>query len=72
VHDAVLRERDEPDAGYIIGPFGKDSDLRRFGLALAARGSKTPVRANARQSVADREGPSGRRETVASAAGGAP
>jgi len=25
-------------AHYIIGPFGKDCDLRRFGLALAARG----------------------------------
>ena len=25
---------------YILGPFGKDSDLRRFGLELAGRGSK--------------------------------
>lgn len=26
-------------AHYILGPFGKDSDLRRFGLALASRGA---------------------------------
>ncbi len=25
---------------YILGPFGPDSDLRRFGLKLAARGGK--------------------------------
>ena len=27
-------------AQYILGPFGPDCDLRRFGLALAARGGK--------------------------------
>jgi transposase len=27
-------------AHYILGPFGPDSDLRRFGLRLAARGAK--------------------------------
>jgi hypothetical protein len=27
-------------AQYILGPFGKDSDLRRWGLDLAARGNK--------------------------------
>jgi len=27
-------------AQYILGPFGSDSDLRRFGLAVAARGRK--------------------------------
>jgi transposase len=31
-------------ANYIMGPFGKDSDLRRWGLQLASRGGK-----NARQ-----------------------
>jgi len=31
-------------AHYILGPFGKDSDLRRFGLAMAARGSKVAKR----------------------------
>lgn len=28
-------------AQYILGPFGPDSDLRRHGLAIAARGGKT-------------------------------
>jgi hypothetical protein len=27
-------------ANYILGPFGRDSDLRRWGLALAQRGGK--------------------------------
>jgi hypothetical protein len=27
-------------AQYILGPFGPDTDLRRFGLRLAARGGK--------------------------------
>jgi transposase len=27
-------------AHYVLGPFGPDSDLRRHGLALAARGGK--------------------------------
>ena len=28
-------------AQYILGPFGKDSDLQRFGLGLASRGGTT-------------------------------
>jgi len=28
-------------AHYILGPFGEDSDLRRWGLKLAARGGKS-------------------------------
>ena len=28
-------------ANYILGPFGKDSDLRRHGLKIAARGGKS-------------------------------
>ena len=28
-------------AHYILGPFGADSDLRRWGLKLAARGGKS-------------------------------
>jgi transposase len=31
-------------AQYILGPFGKDSDLRRFGEAIAARGGKVAKR----------------------------
>lgn len=31
-------------ANFIIGPFGKDSDLRRWGLALAQRGGKNARR----------------------------
>jgi transposase len=27
-------------AHYILGPFGQDSDLRRWGLKLAERGGK--------------------------------
>jgi hypothetical protein len=27
-------------AHYILGPFGPDSDLRRFGLKIASRGGK--------------------------------
>jgi hypothetical protein len=27
-------------AHYILGPFGEDSDLRRWGLKLAERGGK--------------------------------
>jgi transposase len=38
--DADLRRLLVTSAHYIIGPFGPDSDLRRRGLALAARGGK--------------------------------
>jgi transposase len=39
--DCDLRRLLVQSAQYIMGPFGKDSDLRRFGLALAARGRKS-------------------------------
>ena len=39
--DRDLRRLLVQSAQYILGPFGKDSDLRRFGLALAARGRKS-------------------------------
>jgi transposase len=38
--DAMLRRHLVQSAQYILGPFGKDSDLRRWGLQLAARGAK--------------------------------
>jgi transposase len=38
--DTRLRRLLVQGAHYILGPFGKDSDLRRYGLRLAARGGK--------------------------------
>ncbi len=38
--NAYLRKLLVSCAHYIIGPFGADSDLRRHGLAIAARGGK--------------------------------
>ncbi|MBM3122983.1 MAG: IS110 family transposase [Chloroflexi bacterium] len=38
--DEMLRRLLVGAAHYILGPFGPDSDLRRWGLALAARGGK--------------------------------
>jgi transposase len=38
--DRDLRSLLVQAAHYIVGPFGEDSDLRRWGLALASRGSK--------------------------------
>lgn len=38
--DRELRRVLVQSAHYILGPFGKDSDLRRFGKRLAARGGK--------------------------------
>ncbi|MDJ0854705.1 MAG: IS110 family transposase [Desulfobacterales bacterium] len=38
--NALLRKLLVNCAHYIIGPFGADSDLRRHGLAIAARGGK--------------------------------
>jgi len=38
--DALLRRLLVSAAHYILGPFGPDTDLRRFGLRLAARGGK--------------------------------
>jgi transposase len=39
--DPYLRRLLVQGAQYVLGPFGPDCDLRRFGLALAARGGKT-------------------------------
>jgi transposase len=38
--DSDLRRLVVGSAHYILGPFGPDTDLRRWGLALAARGKK--------------------------------
>ncbi len=38
--DGYLRRLLVQCAQYILGPFGKDSDLRRFGQRLAARGGR--------------------------------
>lgn len=40
--DEVLRSLLVGAAQYILGPYGPDSDLRRWGLALAERGGKAP------------------------------
>jgi transposase len=39
--DRYLRTMLVQGAHYILGPFGADSDLRRWGLKLAARGGKS-------------------------------
>ena len=39
--DRDLRRLLVQSAQYILGPFGKDTDLQRWGLALAARGGKS-------------------------------
>ncbi len=36
----MLRKLLVGSAHYIIGPFGKDSDLRRYGEKIASRGGK--------------------------------
>jgi transposase len=38
--DKMLRRLLVGSVHYILGPFGKDCDLRRFGMKLAARGGK--------------------------------
>lgn len=38
--DSLLRRLGTQSAQYILGPFGKDSALRRWGLSLALRGGK--------------------------------
>jgi transposase len=38
--DRYLRTMLVQGAHYILGPFGQDSDLRRWGLRLAERGGK--------------------------------
>src|SRR6201987_2744113 len=40
--DRYLRTMMVQGAHYILGPFGEDSDLRRWGLKLAERGVKMP------------------------------
>jgi len=42
--DAFMRRLLVGCAQYILGPFGPDTDLRRFGLKLAARGGKNAKR----------------------------
>lgn len=42
--DHYLRRLMVGSAQYILGPFGKDCDLRRHGLAIAARGGKNAKR----------------------------
>jgi transposase len=42
--DRELRRLLVQSAQYILGPFGTDSDLRRFGLKLAGRGGKAAKR----------------------------
>ena len=42
--DAYMRRLLVGCAQYILGPFGPDCDLRRFGLKLAARGGKNAKR----------------------------
>jgi transposase len=42
--DAYLRRLLVGSAQYILGPFGPDCDLKRFGLKLAARGGKNAKR----------------------------
>ena len=49
--DEYLRTLLVQGAHYILGPFGEDSDLRRWGQKLAARGGKN---AKKRAVVADR------------------
>jgi len=49
--DPFLRRLLVNSANYILGPFGKDSDLRRWGLELAKRGGKN-ARMRAKVAVA--------------------
>jgi transposase len=42
--DPFLRRLAVGSANYILGPFGEDSDLRRWGLELAKRGGKSAKR----------------------------
>ena len=41
--DRMLRQLLVQSAHYILGPFGEDSDLRRHGLKIAARGGKNAI-----------------------------
>ena len=49
--DPFLRRLLVNSANHILGPFGKDSDLRRWGLELASRGGKN-ARKRAKVAVA--------------------
>lgn len=49
--DMMVRRLLVTAANYILGPFGKDSDLRRWGLKLAERGGKN-ARKRAKVAVA--------------------
>lgn len=49
--DPFLRRLLVISANYVLGPFGKDSDLRRWGLELARRGGKN-ARKRAKVAVA--------------------
>lgn len=49
--DPFVRKLLVCSANYILGPFGEDSDLRRWGLKLAARGGKN-ARKRAKVAVA--------------------
>jgi transposase len=42
--DPELRRLRVQSAQYILGPFGTDCDLRRFGLLMAARGNRAAKR----------------------------
>jgi transposase len=42
--DPFLRRLAVISANYILGPFGEDSELRRWGLMLAQRGGKNAKR----------------------------
>lgn len=53
--DAMLRRLLVNSAAYILGPFGEDSDLRRFGERIA-RGNSQRDRARARVAVARKLG----------------
>lgn len=48
--DANMRRLLVQCAHYMLGPFGKDSDLRRFGERIMARGGKTQPRGKKRTS----------------------
>lgn len=73
--DAHLRRLLVGSAHYILGPFGPDADLRRWGLTLAARGGKNAKkragpgrRRSARPSPAVRSSPARQHLGAASAA----
>ena len=50
--DRYLRTMMVQGAHYILGPFGEDSDLRRWGLKLAERGGKNAKKSQAVVAVA--------------------